>query len=78
MSESLVLEPLRAIRADIARVDHKLDEHGERLTRVELGLAAVRREIAVLAEADAHLGVRMDRMEARLERIERRLDLVEP
>ena len=46
-----------------------------RLTGVELGQAAVRREIAVLAEADAHLGARVDRLTDRIERVERRLDL---
>jgi hypothetical protein len=35
----------------------------------------VRKEIAVLAEADAQLSARIDRLTDRIERVERRLDL---
>ena len=50
----------------------------ERMVGVELGLAGVRRDLAGLSEADAHLRVALDRQGDRLERIERRLELLPP
>ncbi len=66
------------------RLDTKMDrladdvrEVRERLTSVELGLAGVRRDIGGLAESDARIQVRIDRLDGRLERIEKRLDLID-
>jgi septal ring factor EnvC (AmiA/AmiB activator) len=75
-SYDLVLDHLRAIRGGIDGLHEDLREVKGRLTAVELGLASVRREIAALAEADAHLSARIDRFSDRLERIERRLELI--
>jgi hypothetical protein len=57
-SYDLVLDHLRAIRGGIDGLREDLREVKGRLTAVELGLASVRREIAALAEADAHLSAR--------------------
>ena len=73
--DNLVLVLLRRLDAKFDRMAEDMQDVRQRLTSVELGLAAVRREVAVLAEADAHLSARIDRLGERMERIERRLDL---
>jgi hypothetical protein len=71
----IVLEHLPHIRGSVDGLREDMREIKGRLTALELGLAAVRREIAGLAEADAHLGAKTDRLSERIERIERRFDL---
>ncbi len=73
--ESLILEHLRAIRGDIAKLSEKIDvltyrtgSIEERLTLVERGVANLHADIAAIQQ-------RLDRQNDRLERIERRLDL---
>ena len=73
--DNLVLELLRAIRADTAAIRRQQVEHGHRLARLELGQAAMRRDQAGDAEASAHAGVRVDELADRLERVETRLGL---
>jgi hypothetical protein len=46
-ANNLVLELLRAIRTDIAGINTKLDEHTNRLGRLEVSLAGLRRDIAL-------------------------------
>ena len=75
--ENLVLEHLRAIRADVHEIKTVQKEHGHRLTRVEIGVAALRRDQAGDAENVAHLESRIDRMRDDIERIKRRLDIVD-
>ena len=62
-------EVLDYLREQFARVHSKLATHDDefrevkhRLSAVELGMASARREIAVLAETDAYLAVRVDKM----------------
>ena len=74
---NLVLELLRAIRADTAAIRRTQAEHGHRLTRLELGQAATRRDQASDAEAAALASVRVDGLNERLERVEARLGLRE-
>ena len=76
--ESLVLEHLRAIRA-------QQDEHGERLGRIESRLSSLETTVAGMRRDLAHMygdvvegHTRMDQLAARVERIERRLDLNDP
>ncbi len=76
MSDNLVLEYLRHIRGAVDGLREDMREVKQRLTAVELGLAPVRREIAVLAETDAHLSARIDRLTDRIARVETRLDIV--
>ncbi len=76
MSDNLVLEHLRHLRAAMDGLRDGMGEVKHRLTAVEIGIAGMRRDDAGLAEAVAHLGARCDRMSERLDRIERRLDIV--
>ena len=76
MSDSLVLELLRALRGDISRVSDRLDEQGHRLSRIEMTLAGMRRDQANDSEARADLEDRFDRLRERIDRIERRLDIL--
>jgi hypothetical protein len=73
--ESLVLQLLRALRIEVAELRHEHREDHERLIRIELAVAGLRRDAAHDAEARAESEVRFDRLRQRLERIERRLDL---
>ena len=63
MSDSLVLELLRAIRSDIADLKTGQIEIKERLGFLEAQYASISR--------------RVDRIDLRLDRIERRLEIVE-
>jgi len=74
--DNLVLALLRRLDGKFDRMAEDMQDVKHRLVAVELGLAAVRREVAVLAEADAHLSACVDRLGERLDRIERRLDLI--
>lgn len=76
-SDNLVLELLRAMRSDIGAIRDILTEHGQRLTRIETGLASVRRETAGDAEDIAQLHARLDRMRDEIDRIKRRLDIAD-
>ena len=78
MSDNLVLELLRAIRGDIAKLSDRLDEHGRRLGRMEIMMAGIRRDQANDAETIADVETRFDRLRERIDRIERRLDLSGP
>ena len=72
---NLVLEHLKAIRADTAALRSILGEHGERLSRIEIGVSRYRRDQAEDAETVAHMEVRLDRLRDDIEMIKRRLDL---
>ena len=73
----LILVMLRKIDTKLDRVIEEVTDLKIRVTALEMGLAGVRRDLAALAEADAHTNVRLDRIDGRLTRIERRLELVE-
>jgi hypothetical protein len=73
---NLVLEHLRAIRADLRDVRDTMLEQGNRLTRMEIGLAGLRRDQGTDAGGVAELGLRLDRLTDTVRRIEHRLDLV--
>ncbi len=68
--ENLVLEHLKRIQGQIARVD-------DRLSTIEAELRSVKQHIAALITSDAARDGKIASFEVRLERIERRLDLVE-
>lgn len=70
MTENLVLEHLRAIR----RV---LDEHGERLDRMDLRLSAIESTLGSLYALSASDRDTIQSVIKRVERIERRLELRE-
>ncbi|MBW7902718.1 MAG: hypothetical protein H3C26_14650 [Rhodocyclaceae bacterium] len=73
--ENLLLEHLKAIRADIGTIKADLKENTTRLGRIEVAVAGLRRDIAHNEEATAEQSLRIDRITERLERIERRLEI---
>jgi hypothetical protein len=75
--ENLVLEHLRAIRAEQSRHGALLVEHGVRLTEIAGSVAGMRRDQALDAEASAHLAARVDRLRDEVEQIKRRLELTD-
>jgi septal ring factor EnvC (AmiA/AmiB activator) len=72
---NLLLEHLKAIRADVASLKADLKEAIVRMGRVEVSLSGLRRDMAHADEGLAEQSVRIDRISERIERIERRLDL---
>jgi chromosome segregation ATPase len=73
--ENLILEHLKRFQAGQDRVERKLDEHTQRLGRIEMAVAGLRRDIALTDEATAEQSLRIDHLSERIERIERRLEL---
>jgi len=69
-TDSLVLEHLRAIRGDLA----KLQEGQE---RVELRLSSIEAHIGAFQLSEARQNGDLDQLRKRVERIERRLELVD-
>ncbi len=67
-TDNLILEHLRAIRAT-------LTEHGERLNRIDLRLAAVEQTLGSLYALSGSDRETVTRLTRRVERLERRLEL---
>ena len=76
--ENLILEHLRALRAEIASVKEDTRELKARLVIVESGIASLRRDAGDHAAAVADQHQRYDRINDRLDRIKKRLDLQDP
>ena len=74
--DNLILDHLKRFQATQDRIEHKLDEHTQRLGRIEIAIAGLRRDLAHSDEAYAEQNLRMDRISERIERIERRLELI--
>lgn len=72
--ENLMLEHLKRFQATQDRIERKLDEHTQRLGRIEIAVSSTKREIAFNDETQAEQSVRIDHIAERLERIERRLE----
>lgn len=75
--ENLLLEHLRALRADVSLIREDMRDMRLRLTSLEQGQATIIRQTGALIETDARLQVGLDRLADRVERIEHRLDIVE-
>ena len=75
--DNLVLENLRAIRADIAAVKEDTREIKARLAVVESGVAGLRRDNGDFASSIAAQHLSYDRLTDRVERIEQRLNLAD-
>ena len=45
-TENLMLEHLKHFQTSQRRIEHKLDEHTQRLGRIEIALAGLRRYVA--------------------------------
>jgi hypothetical protein len=75
--ENLTLRYLRRLDSKMDSMTEILREHGYRLTRIEAGMASLRRDQASDAESVAFSSSRVDRLNERVDRIERRLELSE-
>ena len=73
--DNLVLEHLRAIRADVASIKDDVREVKHRLTSLEGAVAGLKRDQAPSYPDAADQHARYDRLAERLERVEHRLDL---
>ena len=73
--ENLIIEHLRAIRADISVIREDTREVKQRLTSLELSVSGLKRDNAQLYGDLAEHHVRYDRLAERIVRIERRLDI---
>ncbi|MGN7293821.1 hypothetical protein [Rhizobium sp. SAFR-030] len=74
---TLVLEHVLAVRADLRGMRDTLSEHCHRLTRIEIGLASLRRDYRTDAAGVAEMGLRLDRLGDKVQRIERRLEILD-
>ena len=74
-SDNLVLEMLQAIRATLGEQGDRLGAIEQRLTALDIGLAAIRRDMAADSMGRAEQSLRMDGLDARLARVERRVEL---
>jgi tetrahydromethanopterin S-methyltransferase subunit G len=68
--ENLVLEHLRALRADVAKVATRLDN-------LTMEVRSSNAHVAAIVQSDMHQNVRIAELEARLERVEKRLEIVD-
>lgn len=73
--QNLVLDILRAIRGDIARLGESQAEVLQRLSRIELEQMRMRRDQGADAEGVVLMQSQIDRMRSEIDRIKRRLDL---
>ena len=73
-TENLVLEIMRGIQADLASMRR---EHGERLNRVDVRLAAIEQTLGSLYALSGSDRETLTGLTRRIERIERRLELTE-
>lgn len=74
---NLVLEHLRVIRADLRDVRDTMLKQGNRLTRMEIGLAGLRGDQGTDAGGVAEPGLRLDQLADTVRLIEHRLDLLD-
>jgi hypothetical protein len=73
--ENIILEHLRAIRADINSIRDDIREMKHRMIRLDGSMAGVKKDAAVQYETTATQHAAYDRLAERVERIERRLDI---
>jgi hypothetical protein len=74
---NIVLEHLRAIRADLHDMRSRIDVSSDRLEPIELSMVGLRRDQAGDAENVAYLGARIDKLNDEIDRIKRRLELID-
>ena len=75
--KNLVLEHLKAIRAELATARGDLRELRDRLVETHAAVLAVRRDQVNDAGTGASLAVRVDRLADRMDRVELRLELAD-
>jgi hypothetical protein len=69
-ADNLVLDHLRAIRGDIAKLATRMDNF---ITEQRIANG----HISALIQSDVHKAGRLSELEVRIERLERRLEIVE-
>ncbi len=74
--EDIILEHLRAMRADIAGIRDDMLEVKHRFCGLAAGIGGLKRDAGDLYPENAGHHVRYDRLAARIEKIERRLELI--
>jgi hypothetical protein len=73
--ESIILEHLRGMRADIGSIKEDVRELKSRMTNLEVGQATMMQQLGHQASVSAQQHVSYDRIVERVERIEKRLEL---
>jgi hypothetical protein len=74
-TDNLVLDILRALRADMSAMREDFRDFKVRQNDMALSLAAMRRDQANDAGVSAHLQAQFDRLKEEVELIKRRLDI---
>ena len=74
--EDIILEHLRAMRADIAGIRDDMLEVKQRFSGLQTGIGGLKRDAGDLYTENAGQHVRYARLAARIEKIERRLELI--
>ena len=74
-TQDLLLEHLRALRADVSGIRRDVLESRVRMASLEGHAAATHKGLSLVHEDMAGLNLRMDGVSERLERLERRLEL---
>ncbi len=77
VTNELLLEHMKAMRAELSAPARQNRELRDRLTEVHATVVALRRDQATDAEVAATLAVRVDRISDRGDIIEKRLELVD-
>jgi len=73
--ENIILEHLRAIRADVGAVKDDVRELKSRMANLEAGQATMMQHLGHQASVSAQQHVSYDRIIERVERIEKRLEI---
>ena len=73
MTDNLVIEHLRHIRARVDQIADDVTDLKLRMSGLEGAMGRVKREVAYGDETDARQQITLDKLAARIDRIERRL-----
>ncbi len=74
-TDNLILEHLRHIRGRVDQIADDMLDLKHRLSGLESGMVAVKRDVASGDETDARQQVSLDKLVERITRIEKRLEL---
>jgi len=77
MTDNLVIEHLRHIRARVDQIADDVTDLKLRMSGLEGAMGRVKREVAYGDETDARQQITLDKLAARIDRIERRLELTD-
>ena len=75
-TDNIILEHLKAIRAELAEIKADTSDIKLRLRSVDTSVIELRRNDVHLFEDDARQQVSLDKLIERIQRIEKRLDLI--